>query len=274
MKSIIKKALGLFALTVLLFTSFLVLNQTAQAQQLVCPQRAIEQITDDPDNASSEPSINADGTRIAFESEANIGGGNPDLSREIFLFGTVAGMFTQITDTMAADNEDPSINADGTRVAFSSDANIGGGNPDFNFEIFLFDTTTGMITQITDAMDGGSFDPSINADGTRIAFSSDANIGGGNPDGNNEIFLFDTTTGIFTQITDTIGGNSSDPSINADGTRVAFESDANIGGGNPEGNDEIYLFDTLTGIIYSNNGYYWWGEWRPVNKRRRDACCI
>jgi len=30
-------------------------------------------------------SINADGTRIAFESTANINGGNPDLNSEIFL---------------------------------------------------------------------------------------------------------------------------------------------------------------------------------------------
>jgi len=76
---------------------------------------------------------------------------------------------------------------------------------------------------------------------------SDANINGGNPEGNAEIYLFNTTTGIITQITDEPAGGSFDPSINADGTRIAFESSANINGGNPEGNDEIYLavcFDT------------------------------
>jgi len=46
-----------------------------------------------------------------------------------------------------------------------------------------------------------------NADGTRVTFYSDANIGGGNPEGNIEIYLFDTTTGIITQITDTGGVN-------------------------------------------------------------------
>ncbi|TDJ01853.1 MAG: IPTL-CTERM sorting domain-containing protein [Candidatus Dadabacteria bacterium] len=34
---------------------------------------------------SDDPSINADGTRIAFESFADINGGNPDESLEIFL---------------------------------------------------------------------------------------------------------------------------------------------------------------------------------------------
>ena len=70
-----KKAFGLFTLTLLLFTSFLILNQNAEAQQLVCPSKLIEQITDETSGFSSNPSINVDGTRIAFESIADINGG-------------------------------------------------------------------------------------------------------------------------------------------------------------------------------------------------------
>ena len=72
-----KKALGIFTLTLLLFTSFLILTQNSEAQRLVCPLGAIDQITDEPSEESDDPSINADGTRIAFESEANINGGEP-----------------------------------------------------------------------------------------------------------------------------------------------------------------------------------------------------
>jgi len=43
------------------------------------------------------------------------------------------------------------------------------------------------------------------------------------------------------QITDETSGDSEDSSINADGTRIAFQSDADINGGNPDGNQEIYL---------------------------------
>jgi len=67
-----------------------------------------------------------------------------------------------------------------------------------------------------------SFNSSINADGTRIAFESSADINGGNPDGNGEVWLFDTTTGVTTQITDEPAGFSGDPSINADSTRIAL----------------------------------------------------
>ncbi len=244
-----KKAFCLFTLTLLLFSSFLILSQNTEAQQLVCPMRAIDQITDETAGSSLGPSINADGTRIAFFSNANINGGNPEGNSEIYLFDTATGIITQITDETAGDSFFPSINADGTRIAFDSDANINGGNPEGNDEIYLFDTATGIFTQITDETAGFSVNPSINADGTRIAFVSNANINGGNPDGNFEIYLFDTATGIFTQITDETVGNSLGPSINADGTRIAFHSDANINGGNPDGSLEIYLYDTTTGIF-------------------------
>ena len=107
------------------------------------------------------------------------------------------------------------------------------------------------IEQITDESSGGSFDPKIDLNGTRIAFESDADINGPNTGGNFEVYVFDITTGIFTQITDEPSGDSENPSINIDGTRVAFESRANINGGNPTGlSDQIYLarcLDTAVG---------------------------
>ena len=78
----------------------------------------------------------------------------------------------------------------------------------------------------------------------RIAFESSANITGGNPDLNDEIFIYDRLTDIFTQITDEPAGgsdDSGDPSVNADGTRIAFFGDANINGGNPQGDRQVWL---------------------------------
>src|SRR5919108_5520153 len=57
---------------------------------------------------------------------------------------------------------------------------------------------TSSITQITNSTAGTNASPSISADATRIAFESSSNLTGGNPDGNQEIFLFDTTTRTFT----------------------------------------------------------------------------
>ncbi|MBW2306152.1 MAG: PD40 domain-containing protein [Deltaproteobacteria bacterium] len=105
--------------------------------------------------------------------------------------GQLSCTFTQITSTTGGSSTAPSINADGTRIAFASDMDFTGGNADGNWEIFLFDATTGTFTQITNTTGGGqaNFSPSINADGTRIAFYSDRDLTGGNADGNREIFL-------------------------------------------------------------------------------------
>ncbi|MFQ5667624.1 MAG: TolB family protein, partial [Candidatus Binatia bacterium] len=172
------------------------------------------------------PSINADGTRITFRSGEDLTGGNADGSEEIFLFDTTTSTFTQLTTARGGPfgfGIQLSISADGTRVAFESDGDLTGTNADGNQEIFLFDTTTGTTMQVTDTAGGPSGQPSINAAGTRIAFTSNRDLTGGNADNSFEIFLFDSNTG-FKQITNSTGGFSFDPAINADGTRIAFLS--------------------------------------------------
>lgn len=217
----------------------------------------LAQITNDTTGSggSLPPSINADGTRIAFYSDRDLTGNNTDGNTEIFLFDTDTSTLTQITnDTSGSSGSSfPSINADGTRIAFRSDRDLVGNNADTNDEIFLFDTDTSTLTQITNDTtgSGGSFPPSINADGTRIAFASDRDLTGNNTDENREIFLFDTDTSTLAQITnDTTGsGYSYGPSIDADGVRIAFASNRNLTGNNPDENEEVFLLDIDTSSL-------------------------
>lgn len=213
------------------------------------------------------PAISASGTRIAFVADVDLTPrrpGNADRSREIFLFDTTAGDLMQITDTANGFgyNDNPSMNADGTRIAFVSTHDLVPGSPgnaDGNQEIFVFDTATRSFTQITDSIGfGGIWGPVMNADGSRIAFVSNLDLTPGSPgnaDANAEIFLFDAATGQLAQITDStgrFGSGSSDPSISADGTRIAFTSDRDLAPGNPgnaDGNKEVFLFDTGTGAL-------------------------
>ncbi|MGB2691368.1 MAG: hypothetical protein WBB48_00705 [Thermodesulfobacteriota bacterium] len=239
----------LFGLTLLLFSSLILLNENAGAQDIVCPSNEIQQITEFMTEASTRPSINADGTRIAFSSTADITGGNPDGNNEIYLFDTTTAMFTQITDETAGDSSEPFINADGTRIAFQTLADINGGNPEGNRELYLFDTTTSMFTQITSNTAGDSEQAGLNADATLIVFETNSDINGGNPDGSSEIYLYDTTTSMFIQITDDASRDSHDPEISGDGTHVAFHSSADITGGNPDTNREMHLYNITTGIF-------------------------
>jgi Tol biopolymer transport system component len=211
------------------------------------------QITSSTVGESRFPSINADGTRIAFYSTSDLTGGNPFENREFFLFDTTTLTFTQITSGGGTggniDTLRPVINAAGTRIAFISRANLTGGNADGSAEIFLFDTTTNNLTQLTSSATGSAVVPSISADGTRIGFSSTADLTGGNADGNFEIFLFDTSTNSATQITHSTVAGSAEASISADGTRIAFGSFTDLIGSNPDGNEEIFLFDTTTNSL-------------------------
>jgi len=169
------------------------------------------------------PSINANGTRIAFISNGDPIGDNPDGNDELFLWIQGAGII-QITKTTKGESWEPSINADGTRIAFRSDRDLIGANADGSDEIFLWVEGSGF-TQITNSS-VASESPSINADGTKIAFWSRSDPVGTNVDGNEEIFLW-TSPSAITQITTTTGGWGSAnlaPSINGDGTRIAFWS--------------------------------------------------
>ena len=110
------------------------------------------------------------------------------------------------------------------------------------------DKLTRITTASASARD--SYFPSLSADGTKVAFSSDSNfLGQGLPDDQFEIWLYNTATMTFTQITTASDSSrdSRDPSLSANGTKVAFESDNDfLGQGIPFGQVEIWLYDTAT----------------------------
>ncbi|MDP6716581.1 MAG: hypothetical protein QF368_18420, partial [SAR202 cluster bacterium] len=209
----------------------------------------ITQITDAANRDSGAPAISADGSRIAFVSNADFTGENADGNKEIFLFNVASGVFTQVTRTTGSVNASPSISADGSLVALNSDRDLAGNNSDGNLEVFLFDVASRLFTQVTKTSGGSNTSPKISADGTHVVFESDRDLAGGNPGNNSALFLFDTSDGSFSQIATTTGATGFAQSINSDGTRVAFQSSANLIGKNPDGNIEIFLFDSATGQV-------------------------
>ena len=199
---------------------------------------------------NSDLALSDEGTRLAFRSSYDLTGGNPDGNQEILLYNTQTGSFTQLTNTTGINNFNPAISGNGSRIAFESLHNLTGGNPDGNFEIFIYDTQAGSLTQVTDSTGGFNSPTSLNDAGTRIAFQSKCNLTGDNADLNTDIFLYDSTSGIA-QVTNTTGeaayfANFA-ASISGDGTRIAFLSNRDLTGGNADGNDEIIIYDTQAG---------------------------
>src|SRR3989442_8247127 len=180
------------------------------------------------------PSISGDCKIVAFESTEDIAGaGGSEHFRAIRASVAVdPATFFQIGGTRAVT---PAISQDGSRIAFASKDDPLGTNADGNSEIFLFDgakliqVTNTSPCNLSSRIANGNFQPSISDDGRFIAFSSNRDLAGQNGDGNLEIFICDTLTNSFTQLTNSSGiVGFSDVKISGNGASVAYIRDGGI----------------------------------------------
>jgi uncharacterized protein (TIGR03437 family) len=149
--------------------------------------------------AFSRP-LNADGTRMVFESAGDMAGKNSDKTREIFLadLSGARPAFTQITDQTTADlaksdfNFFPSINSAGTFITFTSVLNltpattsgIKTDNADGSREVFRCEVAAQKFRQITFAplatfvfdQRDNTTQAFVNDAGNRVTFSFVANV--------------------------------------------------------------------------------------------------
>src|SRR5437870_11707609 len=73
-------------------------------------------------NGNFQPSISDDGRFIAFSSNRDLAGQNSDSNLEIFVYDTLAGSFTQLTNTSGIfGSSDAKISGDGGSVAYIRD---------------------------------------------------------------------------------------------------------------------------------------------------------
>jgi uncharacterized protein (TIGR03437 family) len=177
------------------------------------------------------PSLSGDGRFIAFESTADLAeaGGNGFHALRADLLSEPLTL-TQLGNSRSVT---PAISQDGSFIAFASYDNPLGTNADGNSEIFLYHSST--LIQITNtAVDDparritdGCFQPSISDDGRFIAFSANRDLIGRNSDHNLEIYLFDTTTNSFQQLTNSSTEIAATAAkISGNGSMVAFLSDS------------------------------------------------
>jgi len=203
--------------------------------------------------------------------------GNPDGSRELFLWILRSGELQQITT--APDGESivgRSVNFSTRATAFSSTGSLLEPNPLGIRQIYRIVKTLDSITQVTridsssDRCQGGPnhlqpcgapsdcpFGACVHATVSEepaqskkrvVAFMSDADLTGENPDLNREIFLWDEKTG-FAQLTHTQACENNQPIVSSKGTFVAFESTCDLipSHGNPD--QSIFFFDIARGGV-------------------------
>ena len=202
-------------------------------------------------DASSWPSISADGRYVAFVSwSTNLVDDDTNGMLDVFVRDRQMSQTERVSIQSATGAQGnnvstaPSISADGRYVAFQSWATnlldtggfptIDNGMPD----VFVHDRQTGSTRQISIGPgpayapgDGWSSFPSISGDGRYVAFQSHAtNLVENDTNDTSDIFVRDRqtnqTTRISVQSVTGEEGNSSSvlPSISADGRYVAFTS--------------------------------------------------
>jgi Tol biopolymer transport system component len=221
------------------------------------------------DGGSSEPSISADGSKVAFASSAhNLAAGLPAQSENVFVRDLDSGATELVSRAGGAEgapgefSTEPSISADGRYVAFSSRSNLGTDDVDLeNFpeDVFVRDrsaATTTLVSRETGATgkpgEVESSEPSISTDGDHVAFASDAPLTGKRSTDPN-VFVRDVAAGT-TQLV-TVGEDRSEgtfrrhPSVSADGQYVAFQSGGDqLSPVDAEGRVDIFVRDMQKGL--------------------------
>jgi VCBS repeat-containing protein len=183
------------------------------------------------------PSISADGHYVAFATDAtNLGAGNTSSgTRDIFVKNTVTGEVEWVSaaaDGSEANQESgmATISADGRHVVFTSHASdiipgvMGGA-------IFWKDMDTHEVKLVAQGV--AAFEnlrPTLSADGRYVSFASYASdLVEGDTNNAIDVFVKDMDTGHAARLSANADGEqgnaiSFNPTISADGSRVAFYS--------------------------------------------------
>lgn len=193
--------------------------------------------------ASIGGSISHDGCVVAFVSDAtNLRPNDTDASCDVF----VRDRCGQTTELIARQTQGackalgflPAVSADGSLVAFASDAaDLVPGDDNGVSDIFVYDRSAHTTTLVSKSQggaigDGTSESPAISASGRFVAFQSAAtNLTDAGGNGKTQVFVVDRTTGQVELVS--VAGNgdlgnsdSAAPQISADGVTVVFQSDA------------------------------------------------
>jgi Tol biopolymer transport system component len=217
-----------------------------------------------------EPAISDDGVVTAW---VNGSGGitadsDPDLTG---VFARVTGgapeyisrppgaaPFLAAATHVETDGGTRAISADGRYAVFAGYSSHLPGNSAGGLQVYRRDTLTGTIELVSRAADGtpadrSSYGPSISADGTRVAFTTDARLDAIDTDDLGAVYVRDLAAGTTTLASRADGEGSALPDadasqarISADGRHVAFASAAtNLG---TVGADvHVYLRDLAAG---------------------------
>ena len=152
----------------------------------------------------------------------------------------------QLTRQVGPNSRHPTLSADGTRVAFSSEIVTPNDGNDQGADLFIGDVLAGTYQNVTAgcANPGSVTAPVISADGSAVAVASKCYTGNPATIG---VAVYSVDLGTFEAITTSGAGNTQrELAISADGRVVAFVTREALAAEDTDGQDDVYLYDRLT----------------------------
>lgn len=214
----------------------------------------------EPNGASSEPKMSADGRYFVFTTKAsNFFINDINQVSDIVLFDRTLGTSTYVskgftTLSEGGDSFKPSISSNGNWVVFASSAkNLVGTDLNDSSDIFLYNRLSGQLSRVNNNTTGWTFyyncsSPSVSNDGARVAFEYYDNIGS-NGVRLSRILSVEISTGVVTVISRQDPGpsccrwlgTSTKPMLSADGDMMTFESESSIAVEDSNRSADIYV---------------------------------
>ncbi len=229
---------------------------------------AASDVDDDPGRLSTPYGSSFDGRYVTFSSTAAslLPGDTNARQRDVFRKDLVSGAIV-IVSRDASGNQpsrgvtgEPSISADGARVAFTSDTEAL--TPDDHngvADVYVADLRANTLTLVSRTASGTQSPevtghPSISADGRAVAFEGTAAASVLTPedtDGQADVYVVRLATRAITVASVPATSQRDDqgaslPALSGDGTRVAFVTRAAMAAGDDNARDDVYVRELPT----------------------------
>ncbi len=191
------------------------------------------------DGVTGQPSMSADGSRVAFTSAtASLTPADRNSARDVYLADLRARSLVLISRTRSGEQspgatDHPSISADGRSVAFQGTAAasvLAADDLDGHGDVYVARPASRTI-EVASLPAGGTDDgtstlPSLSGNGSLVAFASTSRLVPGDPTAAADAYVRDTAAGTTRRASDQdISGG---PVISTNGTRVAFTGTTDV----------------------------------------------
>jgi hypothetical protein len=232
-----------------------VFDRSTRAVKLVSTVGGVQ-----PDFGISDVALSGDGKSVAFTTDTDLVTGDQNMSDDVYLRNLTSGSVTWVSRPKVSDPDggggggySPSLSFDGQFVAFVGGQDIdNAADPYPGPDVFVRDVVNKTVRRVSTTSSGGfvngfSANPVINANGTRVAFSSNGNASGTDTNGTKvDAFVKDLTNGTVTLVSTEMflaqfGVDSGLPTISADGRYAGFLSAGKLASDDPNATNDAYV---------------------------------